>query len=365
MRIKTSARVEEGPADASARLLLITSLYPTADRPDVGTFVATRVEAARRRGERITVLAPASYRGSTMRRYLRLALRAMQVPHGVDGVETHLLFPTGVIGAVVARRHGVPHVVYAHGSDVAVSARRSWIHRRIARLVARTAAAVIVNSPHTAGIVRDLGVEPVVISPGVDLAVFHPGSRDLARRRVGLPIDGLIALFVGRLAEDKGADLFGSVLAAAPGWLGVMVGTGPLASSIRARDPDVIQRGWVPSEGLPDWLRSADVLVVPSRHEGLGLAAIEALACGTPVVASSVGGLAATVRHGRTGLLVAPGDPGAMAAALRVLADAGYRATLAAAAPDSVTEHALEHSIDELDKVWRDLGVSMAPEPTG
>jgi D-inositol-3-phosphate glycosyltransferase len=112
-----------------------------------------------------------------------------------------------------------------------------------------------------------------------------------------------------------------------------------------------------PPTEVAAWMRAADVVVVPSRREPLGLAAVEALACGTPVVASSVGGLREVVRDGENGLLIPPEDPGALAAALGRLADNGLRARLGAAGPASVAGHDIRAAAAQMAEVWAELGV--------
>ncbi len=168
-----------------------------------------------------------------------------------------------------------------------------------------------------------------VIPPGVDRAYFSPGDRAQARRAVGLPVEGAMLLFVGRIQPLKGATVAVDALAhlggpIAPGGAGsflVVVGgpSGPHGPAelerLRAR---VLERGLVdrvhfvepqPHELLSTYYRAADVCVVPSRSESFGLVALEASACGVPVVASAVGGLLTLVDHGSTGYLVDERDP--------------------------------------------------------
>jgi glycosyltransferase involved in cell wall biosynthesis len=169
----------------------------------------------------------------------------------------------------------------------------------------------------------------------------------------------LFALYVGTLSERKGADVFAAALdlAGPAGWSGVMVGDGPLAESISTLLPSVRLLPPAPPAEIAAWMRTADVVVVPSRREPLGLAAVEGLACGTPVIASDVGGLREVVRDGENGLLIPPDDPGALAGALSRLQDAGLRARLGAAGPASVAGHDIRTAAARMAEVWAELGV--------
>jgi glycosyltransferase involved in cell wall biosynthesis len=343
-------------------------MYPTPDRPQTGPFVARRVASLRARGVDVVVAGPTSYQGSSAIRHLRIAWRAVTARGPFDGVEAHPVYFAGVIGLLAARLRRRPLLAYAHGGDVAEYAVRSRFARALAGWVVRGAGAVVANSLDTAGYVERLGARAMVISPGVDMTLFRQragsaGDRRALRERLGLP-DGLLALYVGTLSERKGADVFAEAigLAGEPDgvrapWTGVMLGDGPLASSLAASSSAVQQHRPVPADQVPDWLCAADVVVVPSRREPLGLAAVEALACGAAVVASSVGGLKEVVHDEQSGLLVPPGDPKAIAAALARLADAGLRSRLGAAGPAAVSGHDASAVAAEMAEVWSELGV--------
>jgi len=187
-----------------------------------------------------------------------------------------------------------------------------------------------------------------VVAPGVDHAFFGPGHRPQARRALGLPAHAPLLLFVGRIQPLKGADVAVRALAAMkdhPGAHLLVVGgpSGPrgeehlvslqklvvdlgLAERVRFEEPQ-------PHELLSTYYRAADVCVVPSRSESFGLVALEAAACGTPVVAASVGGLTTLVEDKHTGLVVDPSTPQAFAdAASGILADPLLAERLATAA---------------------------------
>ncbi|MFF0162275.1 D-inositol-3-phosphate glycosyltransferase [Streptomyces sp. NPDC005263] len=192
---------------------------------------------------------------------------------------------------------------------------------------------LIANTPEEAGALRSLYDAPPgrteVVTPGVDTRTFHPADgRRAARARLGVPEGAFVPLFAGRIQPLKGPDVLiravGALLQQAPGLrtrmhvplVGGLSGTGLRAGGelqdmcARLGLTDVIHfESAVPQRELADWYRAADVLVVPSRSESFGLVALEAQACGTPVLAAAVGGLSAAVRDGGTGLLVPGHDP--------------------------------------------------------
>jgi D-inositol-3-phosphate glycosyltransferase len=174
------------------------------------------------------------------------------------------------------------------------------------------------------------------VAPGVDLDVFTPGPSTAARRRLGLREDALNLLFVGRIQALKAPDVLlhaAAILEQDPslaGRLQVMVLGAPSGSGLaRPRHleslcaelglSDVVQfRPPVAREIVADYYRAADLTVVPSYNESFGLVALESQACGTPVVAASVGGLPTAVADDVSGVLVDGHDPQLWA---KVLAD--------------------------------------------
>lgn len=351
-----------GEARRPTRLLIVTNMYPTPDRPQTGPFVALRVAALRERGVQVVVAGPSGYSGNSLFRHLGIAWRALTARGHFDGVEAHGVYLAGVIALPAARLRRIPLLAYAHGGDVADYGGRNRVSRALTGWVVRGAAAIVANSENTAGHVERFGATARVVSPGVDMSIFLPVRGDAERAAVlaplGLP-EGLVALYVGSLSERKGADVFaaGLDLAANSGWSGVMIGDGALAESITRDHPSVRRLPPTTQAEVADWMRAADVVVVPSRREPLGLAAVEALACGTPVVASAVGGLKEVVRDEETGLLIAPENPDALANALTRLKDGALRARLAAAAPASVARHDIRAAAAQLAQVWLELGV--------
>ena len=190
-----------------------------------------------------------------------------------------------------------------------------------------------------------------IISPGVDHAFFAPGDRAQARRALGLPEDGEMLLFVGRIQPLKALDVAVKALAEVrsrhPHAFLVVVGgpSGPMGSAevVRAHelaeDLKIERRVYFvppqPHELLGTYYRAANVSVVPSRSESFGLVALEAAACGTPVVAAAVGGLQTLVDDGVTGYLVESRSASAFANRISTILDdplAARAMSLAAAA---------------------------------
>lgn len=210
-----------------------------------------------------------------------------------------------------------------------------------------------------------------VVAPGVDHAFFGPGHGPQARRALGLPQDVPLLLFVGRLQPLKRAEVAVRTLAS----LGsdahlVIVGgpSGPHAAEYRRRleqevdalgvRPSVTFVAPQPHELLSSYYRACDVCLVPSRSESFGLVALEAAACGVPVVATAVGGLTTLVDHGRTGYLVNEADPERFAASVcRVLEDPLASERMATAAVLRARGYTWRHSAAILRATYEELAV--------
>ncbi len=223
----------------------------------------------------------------------------------------------------------------------------------------------------------------VVVPPGVDLSVFTPGDWREARAQVGLPQDAKVLLFVGRIQPLKAPEVL--VKAAAhllerhPDWRGQLVVAvlgGPSGSGLAhphsledlARDlgiaSDVRFVKPVSRPELAQWYRAADLVAVPSHSESFGLVAVEAQACGTPVVAADVGGLPTAV--GDAGVLVDGHDPRRWADHLEgLLLDPGRRSELGARALHHAAQFGWERTADRLLDVYHQACRERTPSPIG
>jgi glycosyltransferase involved in cell wall biosynthesis len=167
----------------------------------------------------------------------------------------------------------------------------------------------------------------VYFSPvSIDFDLFSPGDKGNSRQRLGLVCDAQTVLYVGRLAPEKGIEYLLAAIAQLtapfPRLQLYLVGSGPSESALRQQAQALgLQKqvhfvGYVPRPSLVDWYRAADVVCLPSLFEGFPLTAAEAMACGTPLVASRAGGMEDVVREFECGILTPAGDPGALKTAI-------------------------------------------------
>ncbi|MCI0686001.1 MAG: D-inositol-3-phosphate glycosyltransferase [Sporichthyaceae bacterium] len=293
-----------------------------------------------------------------------LRVEARREPGYFDLVHSHYWL-SGQVGWLAKERWGVPLV---HSMHTMARVKNAFLAEgdvpepssRIigeAQVVAASDRLVANTDDEAAQLVGLYGADSdrvVTVQPGVNLELFRPGDAAEARARLGLPVDGSVLLFVGRIQPLKSPDILvratARMVAADPslrGRLTVAIVGGPsgtgcaspahlsdLARSLGVADL-VRFAPAVPQPELADWFRAACVTVVPSYNESFGLVALESQACGTPVVAAAVGGLTTAVQHGQSGLLVAGHDPDTYAEVLRGVVDSPrLRAELAVGALD-------------------------------
>jgi glycosyltransferase involved in cell wall biosynthesis len=308
------------------KVVLLTTSYPRHAGDVAGTFVRDGVEALRSAGVDVRVVSPASFRHygiaygdgivNNLRAkpwralalplfFLSFARAARRAARGADVVHAHWL-PS----AIPALATGKPFVLQLWGSDVALAQRM----RPLARRMLRRARVVVCASNALANDARALGARDVRVIPS---GVAIPES-------VAEPDDPPHVLYVGRLSEEKGVR---ELAEAASGLALFVVGDGPLRSLF----PQAV--GFVSPPELGSYYERAAVVVVPSRREGYGIVAREAMAYGRPVVATAVGGLLDAVEDGVTGLLVSRGDVSALREAIgRLLGDTQLQRRLGASA---------------------------------
>jgi glycosyltransferase involved in cell wall biosynthesis len=352
------------------KLLTFSTLYPSSVRPGHGIFVETRLRHLLMTGSvKSVVVAPIPWFPSSHPRFGRYAMfaqtprqeihRGIEVLHprylllpkigmniapfllasacartlrniidrgySFDVIDAHYFYPDGVAAILLGRLFGRPVVVTARGTDVTLIPEHMVPHRLITWAAQRATFVVTVSSALRSSLER-LGVDPAkicVLRNGVDLDAFCPLDREAERMRLG--VDGPLLLSVGHLVERKGHDLVIRSLK----WLGdctlLIIGDGPERSRLEslARVTGVGQRvrfiGAVAQAELPRYYSAADALVLASSREGWANVLLEAMACGTPVVAARVEGTPEVVTSGAAGVLFEPRTHEALGAAIRQL----------------------------------------------
>jgi D-inositol-3-phosphate glycosyltransferase len=277
-------------------------------------------------------------------RFLPAFVRSMQAfcaaegrPYGV--IHSHY-WQSGRAGVLLAHQMNVPHVTMFHTlgevkNRARISEQEPTLRIRHERNIAKRAHAIITASEHERGLLaRYYGADERrmhTVPCGVDLDLFSPRDAREARAKLGLPQGRAVLLWVGRLEKLKGVDILVDALAELDECNALLLIVGgderaeKLKDELRAQaraagvEHNIVFTGPVAHDLLPDYYAAADVCVVPSYYESFGLVAVEAMACGTPVVASRVGGLVSTVIDGVTGYLIPWRCPGPFAEKLEVL----------------------------------------------
>jgi glycosyltransferase involved in cell wall biosynthesis len=264
--------------------------------------------------------------------------------------------PTAAIALIVGTLRGIPVVVSVRGADLN-SARKSRVARWLTRAVInRVSYVVTVSDEFRDVLLSELGCRKPVVAlyNGVDTAQFHPRDRSACRRELGLPAATPIVLYVGSLIERKGVACLIEALASGVSATHVeayLAGEGPQCASLKAlagrgetRDR-VHFLGAVAKDRVYLWMGAADMLVLPSYSEGRPNVVLEALASGTPVVASAVNGTTELITDGEDGLLFRPGDIAGLRACIsRVLAEPELATKLAARGPQRIVSLGLTWS---------------------
>jgi D-inositol-3-phosphate glycosyltransferase len=313
--------------------------------------------------------------------------------HGpYDLVHSHYWL-SGWVGAKAKQIWGVPHVTSFHTLGRIKNAALPPGDRpeppvRLAgerRVVAAADRILAPTMEEAADLVGLYGADPDrirVVVPGLDRALFVPAPKGAARARLGLPGPPTpVLLFVGRLQPLKGPDLAIRVMAAAvardpktlrdailivvggpsglapsgPGGLSRLAATLGIADRVRFVPPQ-------PHERLADFYSAADVVLMPSHSESFGLVALEAQACGTPVVASAAGGLSRAVAHGESGYVVRGLDPASHAErVVAILRDPSLAARLRAGAVGHAGRFSWESTAQDIERVYQEVTGGRVP----
>ncbi len=348
------------------RVLTLSTLFPDMTRPNFGVFVERQCrELASREGVDLTVIAPVGiapwplsrhphyapltslpeqqrwrdltvYRPrftvmpklggwftiASMTRAVWPLVRRLHDEAPFDVIDASFFYPDGPVARILAKRLGIPCSVKARGADIHYWGRLPATRKAVLR-AGRDAAGLLAVSEAMKRSMVALGLEADAIRvhyTGVDLDRFAPQDRAAAKAR--LHLDGPVVLCVGNLITRKGQDLLIRALVDLPGVTLLLAGHGPdralyqkLSEELRVAER-VGFLGAVPHEELPAIYNAADVMALPSMSEGLANAWVEALACGTPIAISDVGGARELLSDLEAGRIVER-TPEALATALR------------------------------------------------
>ncbi|MDC0887014.1 glycosyltransferase [Altererythrobacter sp.] len=372
------------PADRK-RLLSISTLYPNSANPNFGNFVEHTLEALARHedwdvvvvnpvgipplargryGDRKSTLISAHEHGLDVHRVgfgmipligarrnarsiakaVLPLVRKMHAAHPFDLIDAQFFFPDGSAAALIAVELGIPFAITARGSDIHYWTEKPWARRQIIA-AGMQADGLVAVSPAMANDLERLGMERgkmLVHLTGIDHHLFRPHDRASSRRwlaqEFGLAEDGALLASLGALIKLKGQDYLIRALARLPGKRALLIGDGPerkrllsLAIGLGVEDR-VHFMGRTPHADLPQILSAADAMVLPSEREGLANAWIEALACGTPLVITDVGGAAEVVSGPAAGRLVERTEQGVAQGVLDLLRSAPTQHETAATA---------------------------------
>ena len=393
------------------RVLFFSHIHPNPLEPHRGTYNVTLLRALAGQHE-IRVLSPVAWTTAWKQRHVKavasdygwpaafprfyfpprvlrdhyaafmwhsvknLARRAID-EFAPDIVLSNWAHPDGAVATRIARVAGVPSIVTVGGSDVLVLARNGKRRRVILESLSSADSVVTVSEDMRCALIRQ-GIDPAhvrCVYRGVDHSVFCPGDRATARERVGMDRHERAMLFVGNLSAGKGIDVLLRACArlreSGRSFRLYVAGGGALAgelkrlSSTLGLDAHVRFVGAVAHRDLADWYRAVNMTVLASLSEGVPNVLVESSACGTPFVATRVGGIP-EIADPVLDRLVAPGDPCELATALGAAldtdpADRRQRATPPRCSKNAASEYTrLMHSLVDRRVTRTDWAVAEA-----
>ena len=274
----------------------------------------------------------------------------------------------GFLALVAGRCLGIPAVTNVAGNDLYFAS--PWARHTYIRWALTASDGVTAHTDDLAAKAFALsGRRPEVVTPGLKVRPAHQIDRQAARVLLALPEARPIVLYAGRLSPEKGVvwllRAFPQVIAACPDARVVLVGDGPQRTELAGLAQTlglggaVVFAGMQPHEIVISYMRAADLFVFPSLREVFGIALLEAMSCGLPIVASNVMGIPSVVEDPANGRLVPPGDAGALAdRIIRFLQAPADRAALAERNMAKAAQYAIPRIVDRLLGVWDEAAAS-------
>lgn len=357
------------------KILLLSNLYPSNKNPVFGIFVQSQVKELIKRHKCDIILSvsssdPASFFRKILK-YLKLHLlswqntfRKFDIIHLHYASASHLVtnFPV-----LILRRK--PLILTLHRGDIYALSPKS-IPKFIVKYFLRQAKVLIaVSHDLKSKLVNEFFIDEnkiEIIDVGVDLSVFKPSfafEKNYLKKKLGLSIDKFTLLFISVIRKRKGLDVLFNALKKnrfLQNIETVIIGDGPdkpyfeaMAQSKELKS-NVSWMGEIKNKNLPDWYVAADAFILPSRSEGTPTVILEAMASGTPVIATKVGGIPEVITHKTNGLLFDSEDEIQLNHLLSVIyEDTNLREKLARNAYEEIKKHSLQRQVYRINEIYK------------
>lgn len=310
------------------KALIISNMYPSEAHLSYGIFVKNQVQQLSAAGIE-TVIAvndnPATGKKNVIKKYAKWALEVWSTfrknKRDISITHAHYVFPSGIFSYYLKKRYNVPYVVTAHGGDINKMAQKSARIKNYTTNILQHADHIIAVGEELAQTIQTEYNIPenriTVMSMGIDRTVFKETDKHAAQLALGMDPDRTNFLFVGNIIQEKGVEelilAFNELDAQHPNKAALYCVGSTKDANFTAKVKQLVASDNIhfidpmPQTELARYFQAANVFMLPSYIEGLGLVALEAMSCGTPVIASEVGGLKYMLAN-NAGVLVPPKD---------------------------------------------------------
>lgn len=358
--------------------MVFSNMYPSPEHPTFGIFVENQVGLLQSAGQAVDVIVidnPSKGKLTTLKKYITWFCRSFMYMaknrKRLSLTHAHYAFPTGFISLVGKKMMGIPYVVTVHGGDIdKMAAKSARIANLTKQILQQAESVIVVGEKLESDVIGRFEVPESrvhVMSMGVNTSIFKPVSKEEARKGLGLSIEENVILFVGNVIEAKGllelVEAFALLKKSTPEVELFIVGSRKdtnffevLQTFIREKDvKDIHFKEPLGQVDLAQWMAASNVLALPSHHEGFGLVALEAMAAGTKVVATNVGGLPFLLGGG-AGILVEAKNPVSLAEGLRNALDSASMLMNETVIQQKIAENSYETILQDLLSIYRSAG---------
>lgn len=358
------------------KVLVITNMYPSQEHRQFGIFVHNQVEAMRQRNVEIDVVAitnPRNGKWNVIKKYVKWGFQTLRKlvtsGHTYSVVHAHYVFPSGLLALLFKKVYGTRMIITAHGGDIDKMAVKSkWLTRMTKYLLKEADHTIAVGVELKQKLLTTYEVKEsglTLLNMGVNRNVFRPIGQARARERCEIAENEHVILFVGNLLRQKGlSELIEAVSILHQGGEQVnvyLIGSERDQAYLQCLRQQINDQQLVPfvhflgvkeQPEIAQWMNAADVLVLPSHMEGFGLVALEAMACGTPVVGTNVGGLQ-TLLADDAGVITNVGEPTDLARGIKfVLSSEDTRAPIICNGLKKAEENDQEWIHEQLERIY-------------